>query len=118
MENTVNPNTDGKSASVDYSKAQSQLNKEVLITHLSRSYGNEFVSYYNSTFFPKIKNQAMTHEELAKLIYQDDYLKLVMSSISQRKLGKIHFWVVFWSVLSIIGFVFYFLSLLMNLGGF
>lgn len=67
-----------------------------------KSYGGDMLDWYDQYFSPKIKEKKLTTEEYSKLVNEDEYFKLINTLNLNRRIKKIHFWILFWSILYII----------------
>jgi hypothetical protein len=75
---------------------------EKLFTIMCKGYGSHMVDWFNLYFDNEISGKIMTIKEYSKTVNEDAYFKILSSSLHQRTLKKIHFWILFWSVISII----------------
>jgi len=106
---TPNENPVGKSVT-DSSKEAAQNKKQIeyLNRFISTCYGEDIIDYLN-TFSNqnKISKEKMTIGEYSKLINEDDRLKIVFACFNQKRLKKVHVWVRFWSIVTIIAMCIY-----------
>jgi len=70
-----------------------------------KSYGNDIVDYINNFYSAKLSGSYITAEEYAELLNTDPIFKILCTTINQKTLNKIYFWVVFWSVWGIISVI-------------
>ena len=100
---TVNASEKGKIfPDSPYSNSQDRHKIGILISYICKSYGNDIVDYANEYIHPKIQGKEMSLEDFTKMLSGDEHLKLLLASITQRTLKKIHFWIFLWSVFTII----------------
>ena len=117
---TPNENPTGKSdAELAKEVAQDRKQIEYLNRFISMCYGEDIIDYIN-TFSKKTKisEKKLTIGEYSKLLNEDERLKIIFACFNQRRLKKIHVWVRFWSIVTIVGICIYIIINLLFSGSF
>jgi len=72
-----------------------------------KSFGNRVVERINAIEKKKIAGRRITSQEYAKIINEDEHLKLLFTCINQRTLKRIYGWILFWGILTVISIITY-----------
>jgi hypothetical protein len=75
---------------------------EAFNSFICKSYGKDIVDYVNDYYSTNVDEKNLTVEEYAEMLNNDVIFKMLTTTINQHTLNKIHFWIVFWSVLAIL----------------
>ena len=115
MENTDNSSKGRLYSDSAYMDSENKSKIEGLASFICKNYNsNEVNEYFKNVIDIKIIGKRMTIEEYAKMLNEDELLKIILAGSNQSTLKKIHFWIKLWSVLSIILAIIYFIYLIMN----
>lgn len=72
---------------------------------ICKSYGNDIVDYINNFYSAKVTGSNLTAEEYLELLNNDVIFKILCTTINQKTLNKIYFWIVFWSIWGIFALI-------------
>jgi hypothetical protein len=72
---------------------------------IGKSFGRDVVDQINAIKEKKVAGIEITIEEYAKILNEDQHLKILITCIHHKTLKKIHFWVLFWSIATIISII-------------
>lgn len=72
-----------------------------------KSFGNSVVDRINAIEKDKVAGKRLTTHEYAKIINEDEHLKLLFTCINQRTLKRIYGWILFWGILTVISIISY-----------
>ena len=106
MEQTSNePASNPMFSEAAFAEAKDRTRIEGFRAKFFKSYGEDMTEWYDGYFAPKIKGKKLTIEEYSKLVNEDEYFKLISTLNHHRKTKIIHFWILFWSIVSILSII-------------
>ena len=87
---------------MEYTNASEEQKIEYLDNFICAG-GGDMIDYYNNYIrLNKSSKKVMTLDEYVKMLTEDNHFKIILACANQKTLKNIHFWIMFWSILTII----------------